>query len=236
MTDTAGPSIQALYRSAHTPFDVDGLLPAHLGEWPVSRQMARWLARLVLGTQRRRVLEFGAGWSSVVLARALAEGGGGQLTSVEHQPEYLGDCWQRVEEMPVDAALVTTALRRTLSSHGLLWRYQRLAKMIAPRAPFDLVLIDAPPGRYGRASPLLDVFPLLTADALVVLDDAARPREQWAIRHWLATFPGLELILMDPETADGIAVFRHDGTQRRRVAWRAAAASIRDQLRQWRVS
>jgi hypothetical protein len=82
----------------------------------------------------------------------------------------------------------------------------------------------------------LDVFPLLTADALVVLDDAARPREQWAIRHWLATFPGLELVLMDPEVADGIAVFRHDGTKRRRIAWRAAAASVRDQLGQWSVS
>jgi len=233
VTDEA-QAILAMYESQDDPFDVDTLLPADLGQWPVSRPLARRLARLVVYGHRRRVLEFGPGWSSVVFARALGECGGGQLTSVEHQPEYLGECWKRVEQTSIDAALIVTPLRRKLSRHGLLWGYRNIPNAIATRAPFDLVLIDAPPGRFGRASPLHDVFRLLTTDAILVLDDAARPREQTTIKQWLMTYPGLELVLLDRDTADGVAVFRHDGTGRRRMAWRAAAANVRAQLREWR--
>jgi len=234
VSDEAAKTIQALYSRRDVPIDIDALLPADLGEWPVSRPLARWLARLIVHHQRRRVLEFGAGWSSVVLARALAECRAGQLTSVEHQPEYLADCWQKVEQTSIDAALVVASLHRKLSRHGVLWHYRNISKALASRAPFDLVLIDAPPGRFGRASPLHDVFRLLTKDAVVVLDDAARPREQTAIRQWQTTYPGLELVLLDRDTADGVAVFRHDGTGRRRIAWRAAAWNVREQWRERR--
>lgn len=234
MPHATAEHIQALYYRRDAPFDVDALLPADLGEWPVTRPLAYWLARLVVHYGRRRILEFGPGWSSLVLARGLAECGGGQLTSVDHQPEYLGECWRQVEQTSIDAKLLVVPLRRKLSRHGVLWHYQGICNAIAPRAPFDLVLIDAPPGRFMRTSPLHDVFSLLTPDAIVVLDDAARPREQTAIKQWLKTYPGLELVLLDRNTADGVAVLRHDGTGRRQMAWRAAAWNVREQWREWR--
>ncbi len=233
---TDGPDrVRRLYESNELPFDVDAVLPRERNPWSVSDPMARLLARLVVDLPCRSVLEFGAGWSSVVLAHALQAAGGGRLTSVEHQTDYLADCWDRVARTPlVDATLVVRPLESQLSRHGLLWRYEGLARSIAARAPFDLVVIDAPPGVYGRSAPLFDAYALLAPGAVIVLDDARRPREQTAVARWLATFPGLQLVVLDDTTPRGMAVLRHDGNKRRRLAPRTFAGSIRDRLRESR--
>lgn len=235
---TPSSIIKDLYQGAHTPIDLDAILPPDLGLWPVSRQMAGWLARVIAGLGCRSVLEFGAGWSSLVLAQSLAAAGGGRLTSVEHEPTYMReDVWERVQQTPgVDAALVVTGLHRRLSTHGLLWSYHDVHRMIAPRAPYDLLLIDAPPSRYGRTSPLHDAYPFLAPGAVIVLDDAARIEEQTVTKRWLATYPGLDLVIMDTEVERGIAVFVHDGRKARRIAARAVAGSFRDQWRDFRLA
>jgi predicted O-methyltransferase YrrM len=226
-------TIEALYASADTPLDIDTLLPPDLGKWPVSRPMAHCLARLVAGLHRRSVLEFGAGWSSLVLSQALAAAGGGRLTSVEHQPQYMAEgLWDRVARTPgVDARLVVTDLHRRLSTHGLIWSYRDVRRKIAARAPFDLMLIDGPPGQYGRSSPLHDALPLLAPGAVIVLDDAARGGERAAMNWWLATYPGLRRVVFDTQTERGIAVFVYEGTGGRRLAARAFAATFLDQWR-----
>ncbi len=223
--------IGRLYASVETPVDVDAFLPPDLGKWPVSRPMARWLTRLVIGLQRTSILEFGAGWSSLVLAHALAARGGGRLTSVEHQPAYVADPWARAEAIAgVDTSLVVTDLHRRVSADGLLWSYRGVRQAIAARAPFDLVFIDAPPGRYGRSSPLHDAYPFLAAGAVVVLDDAGRDEEQLVIKRWLATYPGLHLATMDAHVDRGIAVFVHDGSQRRHFVPRAILRTVREEV------
>jgi predicted O-methyltransferase YrrM len=237
-TQSTSSLIQDLYATAQPPIDVDRLLPDNLGLWPVSRPMARWLACAVHGLQRRSVLEFGAGWSSLVLAESLAAAGGGRLTSIEHQPKYLReDLWEKAQRAAaVDAALVVTPLHRRLSTYGLLWSYRDLQEKIARRAPYDLLFIDAPPARYGRTSPLHDAYPFLAPGAVIVLDDAARVEEQTTIKRWLSVYPGLELVVLDKATGRGIAVLLHDGTKRRRIAARAVAGTLRDQWRDWRRS
>jgi predicted O-methyltransferase YrrM len=233
MSAPLAATVEALYASADTPLDIEALLPPDLGRWPVSRPMARCLARLIAGLPRRSILEFGAGWSSLVLSQALAAAGGGRLTSVEHQPQYMADgVWDRVARTPgVDAKLIVTGLHRRLSTHGLTWSYRDVRRMIAPRAPFDLVLIDGPPGQYGRSSPLHDAFPLLAPGAVIVLDDAARGRERAAMNWWLTTYPGLGRVVFDTDAERGIAVLVYDGTARRRLATRAFAATFLDRWR-----
>ena len=220
---------------ATSRFDPIDLLPVDRSVWSVSDDMARLLARLIASFQPKSVLEFGAGWSSVVLAHALAAIGGGRLTSVEHQPDYLGECWQRVEAVrQVDARLVVCPLRSGLSRHGLLWRYAGLTRHIRARAPFDFVVIDAPPGAFGRSAALFDSYSLLSAGALIILDDAARPRERTAVSRWLRSLPGLELVMFDDRVERGLAVLRHDGDKRRRFAPRPFLGTFRDRLRRLR--
>ena len=204
-------------------------------EWIIAGYLGHFLARLVRETARRSILEFGAGTSSLVFAAALAKSGGGCLTSIEHQPEYSRDAWARVEATTgVDAQLVVSPLVLRASRHGLMYGYYEVpAQLLATRAPFDLVLIDAPPGQSGRDSPLYQVYDFLDAGAIVVLDDAGRPAEQTACRRWLDTFPGLQLVHFDLH-GRGTAVFRHNGDKRRRVAGRSVLGTVHDRLLQWR--
>jgi len=227
--------IRANFSDPSSLIDVEALLPPDLGNWPVSPPMAKWLASAIHGLGCRSVLEFGAGWSSLVIAAALAAEGGGRLTTVEHEPAYLPhEAWRQVEQMAsINARLVITPLRRSLSSHGLLWGYQGARKCFRERRPFDLVFIDGPPRRYGRTSTLFDAYPFLGPGMVIVLDDAARPEERTAVARWLATFPDLELVLLDTEAARGIAVLVRHGGARRRLAIRTAVGTFRDQLRQW---
>jgi predicted O-methyltransferase YrrM len=213
--------------------EVDTLLPPDLGPWPVSRVMAGWLALLIHQLQRRSVLEFGAGWSSLVLAKSLEAVGGGQLTSIEHEPQFIRpDLWTRVEHAAaVDTRLIVAPLQRRLSTHGFLWSYAGVSRRLAQRGPYDLVFIDAPPGRYGRSSPLHDAYPFLAPGAIVVLDDATRSEEQTIARRWVATYPGLDLAVLDTRMGRGFAVLVHDGNKGRRLAPRALAGSFRDEWR-----
>ena len=62
--------IRSVYANPSPLIDVDALLPPDLGKWPVSHPMAKWLASAIHGLGCGSVLEFGAGWSSLVIAEA----------------------------------------------------------------------------------------------------------------------------------------------------------------------
>ena len=51
---------------------------------------------------------------------------------------------------------------------------------------------------------------------------------------WLATYPSLQLVVLDVAAGRGIAVLVHEGTPRRRLDIRAAAATLLDYWRELR--
>jgi predicted O-methyltransferase YrrM len=222
--------LQGIFDDAAIDPTVEAIIGNPDNEWVISRRLAQFLSRLVMQTNRCDVLEYGAGSSSLVLATALAHRGTGRLTSIEHQPEYSRDSWTRVEELlSVDARLIVSPLRLTLSRYGLLYGYSGALKAVRERAPYDLLLIDAPPGNYGRDAPLYQALPFLKDGAFIVLDDAGRAREQTTVRRWLATFPGLRLVLFD-FSGRGTAVLNYTGDKRRRFAARGVLGSFHDQI------
>jgi predicted O-methyltransferase YrrM len=203
-------------------------------EWAIGLEAAHVLHELIGLLRPRSVLEFGAGRSSLVIAHALDRIGGGCLTSIEHQPEYVRKSWQ---EMPrfrsVDAVLVEAKLRLSPSRHGLLYEYAGITPALRSRGPFSFVFIDAPPGRYGRDSTLLMAAPYLDTGAIVQLDDAARPQEKTAIRRWER---GLDLqrIFDADQIGRGVAVLRVANPRAPAFAWRTFVGSIQDRVRERR--
>ena len=190
------------------PQHVGRLLPLPGHQWSISPDLGVLLFRLVTQRDRGRILEFGAGSSSTIVAAGLAERGGGRLTSVEQSPEWCRDKWELVKGMPnVDAELIASQPRLEWHAAGLSYVYASAAPRIAARAPYDLVLVDAPQYYRGRdgALPASDVH--LQSGALIVVDDAKRSGEQWAIRRWLRTYAGLELRVYAPAFGGkGVAV------------------------------
>jgi predicted O-methyltransferase YrrM len=205
-------------------------------EWAVSADLASLLARLVAARRARSVLEFGAGRSSVVLATALSLAGGGRLTTVEHEPAYSAEAWTVARSTPgVDALLVTAPLRREWSREGCLYSYAGVHDRLGPRGPFDLVFVDAPPGRFGRDTALHAAFPHLEPRALIVLDDAGRVRESSTRHRWLQRYRGIRLAALEPEFGTaGVAVFEFTGDRARRVALKAFVGSLHDRWLEWR--
>jgi predicted O-methyltransferase YrrM len=206
------------------PDAVTTVLPDDSTPYPISRALGRLLACLVLRGGVRNVLELGAGTSSLVFARALALMGGGKLTSIESWPEWCTEQWEAVEQTSgVDAHLEVAAPKFRVLRSGPSFVFATARPAIEARGPFDLLFVDAPQCHYGRDGALPLVLGLLTPGAVIVLDDAGRPQEEWAVRRWLQTYPWLSLVGYRPTFGrHGVAVLKVEGTASgsRRV-WRA---------------
>lgn len=246
--------LQNMVRSGPPP---DIRLPAHLLEelrsaaidrlinqisdpWVVSAETARVLARAILSERATRIIEFGAGMSSRIIAAALEELGGGMLTSLEENPRWCTESWSAVSATyGLDAELIPGRVRLTLGSSGPYYGYRDLERLAA-RAPFDFAFIDAPYGPLGRDGALHACYEALVPGALIMLDDAARPREQGVIRRWLATYRDLRLDANDATIGRGIAILRKTGGKGGRgrldgFVWRSAAVDMmREAPRIWR--
>lgn len=215
---------------------VEEVLPPVDGGFPMPRDLMRFLARLVVEGGCRSVLEFGAGRSSVALARALRLAGGGRLTSVDHLPEYCSEAWAEVQAVPgLDSQLLVSRLRPQLHATGLLYNYVDAEPAIRARAPYDLVVIDAPPRALKRDATLHLAMPYLREGALAVLDDAARAEERTAVGRWLRFYPGMHELISEPSFARGVAVLWHDGNKWRRPSLRPVVGSLLDHYARWRV-
>jgi predicted O-methyltransferase YrrM len=214
----------------HYP-EIEELLSGPEDAWAVSTPLGRFLARLIVTKQLRSVLEFGAGRSSAILAKALSQSGGGQLTSIDHQEVFCRPSWKLVEAIPsIDARLVISRLRPRLMRAGCLYTYVDAAPVIASRSPFDLVLIDAPPGIFGRDAPLHLAYEHLADGALIVLDDAARVMERTTVRRWLRRYEGLEVVVEEPSVAQGVVVLRKGAGGRTRFSIRSVIGSFHDRI------
>jgi predicted O-methyltransferase YrrM len=197
---------------------IEEMLSDGSSPWPISAEVGRFLSHLVFRFKPRRILEFGAGSSSCVFARALSLAGGGSLTSVEQMPQWCSDRWDEVKRTGgVDAQLVVSRPQLTVGKTGLHYIYKSAAPAIAARGPYDLVFIDAPQEYYGRDGSLHLAREHLEPGALIVLDDAGRQAEQWTLCRWLRTYPDLQLVVFDPVIGGrGVAVLCFAGETRNR--------------------
>jgi predicted O-methyltransferase YrrM len=218
-----------LLLSGPIPPDIEAELPPDGELATISPDFGRGLARLLLGIRPQSVLEFGAGASSLVISMALRAAGRGRLTSVEHAPRYSAAAWKRVEAVGVDAALIACPLALRPHSQGLIYQYQGIDRIKA-RAPFDFVLVDAPPGAFGRDAVLYQILPYLSSGALIVLDDAARVNEGTVINRWRRACEGLDIVCWNREYARGVAILRYGGRPQLRMSLRNVLGTCHDRV------
>lgn len=201
-----GPVLMAA--QTQLPAALERVLPDGRNVYEISPAFGRVLAALVLVHGRRRVLEFGAGASSVMLATALAPFNG-TLTSVEQDPAWCRERWAQVEATGADAHLVGAPVRFSISVRGVCYAQPTARPALEDRAPFDLLIVDAPGGLRGRTGTLHLAAPYLAEGALILADDIGRPLIGGMLGAWLRTYPGLELLECDPGFAGrGVALLR----------------------------
>jgi predicted O-methyltransferase YrrM len=162
----------------------------------VSPDLALLLYDLVQTHAPRLVVELGAGVSTLVLGYALESVGAGRVVSFEDDAAHAERTAALVRRHRLDHHVeVRHAPLQDIRLAGERWQWyggEIEETLVGQRA--QLVFIDGPPGALqpmARYPALRRLSPFLAADAVVVLDDVARP-DEWAItERWLREDPRL---------------------------------------------
>lgn len=136
------------------------------------------IARTVTALKVERVLELGAGETTVLLDRLRTACGHPQtIVTVEHDETWLAMVQQRVAHRLLHAPLKTRTIGgRAVAGYDF--------KAVAIEGPFDLLVVDGPRaddrrGRYNRLGALELVDALQPAGGAIIVDDAERPGEAY---------------------------------------------------------
>jgi predicted O-methyltransferase YrrM len=164
----------------------------------VSPDLALLLYELVHTHEPALVVELGAGVSTLVLGYALESAGTGRLIAFEHDAGHAQRTAALVRRHGLErqVEVVHAGLQEThLAGEAWQWYGPEVEEtLVGQRA--QLVFIDGPPGSLqplARYPARRRLAPFLGDDAIVVLDDVARP-DEWAItERWLREDPRLTL-------------------------------------------
>ena len=119
------------------------------------------LSRYIAMRRPAHVLELGGGLTTYVIAKAMKEGGAGQLWSVDHVQRYSSQTesvlWANMLRDVRFSVSPTTF--NTIYAGVSAVRYREL-----PKGPFDMIYVDGPPSTVGK-----EQFPCV--DALLALGD-----------------------------------------------------------------
>jgi predicted O-methyltransferase YrrM len=165
----------------------------HLGSWKADTYFLWRIVEAIERLRPREVVELGCGASTLVLAKALEQNGGGHLTSYDQHADFV------------------EATGRWIATHGLLatmrhapivedssgWSHSWYDLHAVP-AEIDLLVIDGPPWTLnpfvrGRAELL---FERIVPGGIVLLDDAARPGERVVAARWRRDWPNFRFTLL----------------------------------------
>ncbi|MFD0558298.1 putative O-methyltransferase YrrM [Stackebrandtia endophytica] len=163
-----------------------------LAGWAASPDLLRYLFNLVHDERRSSVIECGSGVTTLVMAYAMRELGGGKVIALEHLAEFAEQTRGLLEEHGVSEwAEVYHAPLTDVKIDGQSWQWYDLTRI--PESEYDLLVVDGPPATVGEnarfpAVPMLQ--DRLNVDAVVVLDDHERREERAIGKRWREQLSG----------------------------------------------
>jgi len=145
----------------------------------------------ILINQRKTVIEFGCGISTLYIARILSEIGG-HLISFEDHSEWAAEVRQMLsrEALSETVSLVEAPLRDcSFSVNDLQWYDEKIVASALKGVRADLVLVDGPSAyEAGKGLARYPAFPAtvthLGSRCAIILDDIGRSGEQQVVYMW----------------------------------------------------
>jgi len=166
----------------------------------------------ILINNRKNIIEFGAGVSTLYIAKILKENGG-HLQTVEHDSEWIEIVKEMLRKNGTDdmVSFVHAPMNKCrLSLDGLAWYDEGALNSIMGDVQFDLVFIDGPLAytkelRLSRypALPFLMNLNKVKENVTIILDDINRSGEQEIIDLWEINF-GFKFVKLFDEA--GVAI------------------------------
>jgi predicted O-methyltransferase YrrM len=202
-------SVENLYAQFEALLHLERLLGSEtpplppLRGWALSPDVALHALRVVLERRPGTVVELGSGASSVVLGHAVRLAGRGRVISLEHDEGFL----ERTRALLEEHGLADTVelIHAPLVDHqleGERWRWYDTSWLNGFEGPLEFLLVDGPPtttGHLARYPTLPLLAPLLASDAVILLDDGARPAEREVLERWRAELPGAKVLELPHE-------------------------------------
>lgn len=161
----------------------------------------RFVAAFTRALDAKRVLEFGSGFSTLMLARELAGAEDNYLLSIDDSRRFSEQAREAVEtsECKAKVEFRVASLRPRFYGPRLLLSYSLPKGLLEAMGPFDLVLIDTPHHETGREAIFYDAFNALMPGGYLVMDDGnLECTEKVCLRNWLSAFgDSIEPIRLD---------------------------------------
>ena len=182
--------------------------PPEKDGWTLAADALQFIDALVRELRPRHVIEFGAGLSTKVLARACVQMQSPcAISSVDHDPEFGVSDTRKFVESEKDLTLSSQISPLVARDYGgkLLPTYYFDRAKLASKDPADLVLIDGPPVNLGgREGVLYQVLEFCKPGTIVLLDDASRGSERIAARNWQETLGDAVEVIKLPNFTKGM--------------------------------
>jgi predicted O-methyltransferase YrrM len=188
--------------------DIRHPLPPMRG-WAASPDFLVLVLGEILACKPNLIVELGSGVSTIISAYALEKLGKGKLISIDHDSRFLQKTNQQIDLHRLNNIVQTVHAPLTkINLNGIDWQWYDLASADITNT-VDILVVDGPPGNLQARSryPALPLFAEhLSGDAVLFLDDAARPDEQAIVREWAMKYPDMSHELVNCEK--GAAIFR----------------------------
>lgn len=200
--------------------DLELLISQSPGGWSIDKHVSSFLAFLLLEKKPTNIIEFGAGYSTLIIKYILDTiNKPYRLISVEQNAD-----WFKIPEplkrlFSADKFVLTIApVKFHIGYLGLYARYELHDEAVIPNG-IELQVVDGPQFYFGREGSLDFTYKKLIPGALVLMDDAERYGEQCVIYKWLKIYAGLELVYWNQKFGDkGLAILRVSSPLKKRFS------------------
>lgn len=216
--ENIGHTVQKLVdQSERGSYDIGYICDARFGGWRLQKDACQYIGRICETLRPRRVVEFGSGLSTLLLAHEIKRGNIEEVWSIDHLYDFPGHPRQRIQEVGLDKKVhfLHCPIRPSIFG-GKLFNFFDIPKgLLEDIKPVDLVIIDGPPYYFeSREAALYAVFAALSKRSLVLLDDAGRQNyEQVYLRNWQRYFgKNIETVIFEKEFKKGLACVWLTGT------------------------
>jgi len=180
------------------------------GGWAMSEEACRLLGMFLRWTRPQRVLEFGSGFSSVVIAGELARHQAGRLDSIDNSPNWSQTAWEMAQSQDllehIDFHCFSLGLK---IYHGMPCVFYKIPSTFhESRGPYDLVIVDGPQADVGRDGALPESFSRLRVGGYMILDDCKSCHMKRTLKKWKILFRHSIVYDEAPDIGNGIGIVR----------------------------
>lgn len=167
----------------------------------------------IIINQRKSVLEFGSGLSTIMMARLISKNNlKTKIVTVEHNENWatLIEQYLENENLLQFVTIIRADLKEIGTSLGAVnwYNYNEISTTIKDKK-FDLIVVDGPIAnsekiKYSRFPAFVKLTNNFDEDFCLILDDANRTGEQEIIKSFISTNTNLKFSLI----SETLAVFR----------------------------